>query len=152
MQRRIRKINASMGHTVLELLAVLTIVSILSSIAINAVQKQLEQYNLKQDTRLLLHTLETAKNLALINHSNHEVKIIHQEIILKNQISEQHNALTGKNHISLARFPKTATPSITFAQTGHTDCQNGTFTLTSPHGYMRKIIINQGGRVYTPEL
>lgn len=135
------------GHTLLELLAVLSIIAILSGIALNNIQQQWERYALKQDTKLLLHTIETAKNLAILSQTPQEVLANNQTITLNNN----HYPLSGKTRITLARFPKTTDPSITFTSTGHTDSQNGTFTLTSTHGHQTKIIINQGGRVYIPQ-
>lgn len=136
------------GYTLLELLCVLGLMAIISTMTVGLAQRQIENRTLEQDLNILKHTLEAAKISAQTSNHSTEILFNNDEIVLINPIEQLHFRLSGKTEIRLASFPKNTHTILRFSAEGKTDFQNGTFTLTSPHGFEKYLIINQGGRVY----
>jgi len=140
------------AFTLLELIIVLTIISILSLLTVPTLQRMIYYHASYVDMARLYRSIYFTRSQAIYRQQMTQLSPInghwrHGYIVTIHDRPLAHfQGIRPGAHLIWKNFPNS--PYLQFTPEGFTNYQNGTFTYTSADGNLtRKLIINQAGRI-----
>jgi prepilin-type N-terminal cleavage/methylation domain-containing protein len=134
------------GITLIEILLVITLIGIMSSVVTGVFSSAIVSFRLKTAASSLLSDLRKAQQLAIIKQQDYVVELISDTdyVIYINGTSEYiiECSLAG----GLTATHSRSDQKIVFKPLG-TTLPNGTFTITDTEGHYYKVVVSSSGRI-----